>query len=299
MAAQMKLPFFHEDRPAPWLVPLSLLLAAVFVLPCAEIVRLSFTDASLVGGTARFSLRSYAALFSSFAFLEMLATTLAFVFASVVLQVGLGFLIALYVDYGVSKGFRGTMVVRAAVLVAWAIPGVVIGIIWRLMYSELDSGILTTAIRAFFPGSRPVFLSDPRNALACAVVANVWRGTAYSMILIYAGLQTFPAEIVEAAKIDRANAFQRLFLIVVPVLLPLILISAILVTVQTFNTFDMLMSLTGGGPGRSTEVIALNVYRTIFYDFDLGRGSAAALSLLAINVAMTVAYFRFSAGTRE
>ena len=293
MKAKIRLPFRPEDNPALWLVPLSALLALVFVLPCAEIVRLSFTSAGFPAGSSEFSLRSYSALFSDTAFIKMLGTTLLFVFLSAAFQVGLGFLLALYTDYGVAKGYRGTMLVRAAVLAAWAVPGVVIGIIWRMMYSELDSGIITGILKAFFPDIRPVFLSDPKNALVCAVVANIWRGTAYSMILLYAGLRTFPAEIIEAAKIDRANALQRFFLIVVPVLLPIILISTILVTVQTFNTFDMLMSLTGGGPGRSTEVIALNIYRTIFFDLDLGKGAAAALTLLLINIVMTLIYFRY------
>ena len=279
-----------------WLLPLGLLCLGVFIIPVLSIVRLSFSESTLMRTSEAFTFASYGKLLTSPDFLSILRTTLVFVAAGVFFQVIIGFLIALYLDYGSQRGIRGTLVVRTSVLAAWAIPGVVIGVVWKIMFSEMNSGIITALSRLVLPAARPQFLSSPLGALVCSIVANVWRGTAYSMILLYAGLMTFPKDLNEAAQIDGANALMRLLRIKLPVLAPLFMICVLLVTVQTFNTFDMIMALTGGGPGRSTEVMALNIYKTIFNDFDLGRGSAAAMLLLGINIGITFLYFRMLKG---
>lgn len=282
-----------------WLLPLALVCVGVFVVPVFQILQLSFTDSTLVKEGHEFTLKAYATLLTSPDFGSILVTTLVFVAASVLLQVFLGLGIALYLDHGNQRGYRGMLIVRTAVLAAWAIPGVVIGVVWKMMFSELDSGLMTTLAHFVNPDARLQFLSSPIGALVSSIVANVWRGTAYSMILLYAGLMTFPNDLNEASQIDGAGTFRRLFQIKLPVLAPLFLICVLLVTVQTFNTFDMLMALTGGGPGRATEVIALNIYKTIFTEFDLGRGAASAMLLLVINVVMTWVYFRFLKGGEE
>jgi multiple sugar transport system permease protein len=113
------------------------------------------------------------------------------------------------------------------------------------------------------------------------------------MILLYAGLQTLPEDVMEAARVDGANAWQRLTRIVLPLLAPILLINLIVVSIETFNTFDMVLALTGGGPGRSTEVVALSIYNQIFQQFDLGQGAATAVLLLTINLLMTFVYVGF------
>jgi len=287
-----KLKHGEEQAPRSYLVPLFAVCLAVFLFPIAEIVRLSFSDADLLRPTYSYTLKTYAATVGSPGFARMMAVTAVFVIFSVFFQIALGFVIAFYVDAGQKRGWRGTLVVRTVVLVSWAIPGVIIGVIWKMLYSEIDSGVLTYIVKALNPAGKGIpFLSSPGYALAAAIIANIWRGTAYSMILLYAGLQTFPQDIIEAAIIDRAGFFARLWHIILPVLAPMILITAILVTVQTFNTFDMVMALTGGGPGTSTEVIALNIYKSIFHEFNLSRGAAVSVILLVINIVMTVGYF--------
>lgn len=278
--------------PLVWLLPLIVVLLATFVYPIFEIARLSFTDASLVGTDYEYTLGSYTSLFRSPYFLSMLRVTAIFVFASVAFQMFLGFLIALVVDQGRRRGLRASVVTRTAVLSAWAIPGVIIGIIWNILYQQGATGILNYVFETIGFGSVP-FLSDPQVALASVTFANIWRGTAFSMILIYAGLQTLPDDVLDAARVDGANAFQRLFRVVLPLLAPMLFINLVIVTIETFNTFDMVLALTGGGPGRSTEVIALSIYNQIFQQFHLGQGAATAVLLLSINVVMTVFYLRF------
>jgi multiple sugar transport system permease protein len=204
----------------------------------------------------------------------------------------LGFLIALLVDQGAKRGMRTSIVTRTAVLSAWAIPGVIIGIIWSILYEQSAAGILNYLLSFVGFGEVP-FLSNPQVALASVTLANVWRGTAFSMILLYAGLQTLPDDVMEAARVDGANAWQRLTRVMLPLLAPMLFINLVIVSIETFNTFDMVLALTGGGPGRSTEIAALSVYNQIFEQFNLGQGAATAVLLVAVNLIMTFVYVRF------
>ncbi|WP_413376007.1 carbohydrate ABC transporter permease [Alkalihalobacillus sp. 1P02AB] len=279
------------NSPLPWLLPLAIILLFVFLYPIFEIIKFSFTNASLLETDLTFTLDSYKRLFSLSGFYHMLTITAIFVVCSVLFQLFFGFLIASAIDQGQKLKLRGTVIVRTAVLTAWAIPGVIIGIIWRIMYNETNAGILNYFVTTLGFNSIS-FLSDPNLALFSVILANVWRGTAFSMILIYAAIQTLPNDVMEAAKIDGANAFQRLIKVMLPMLAPIILITLIIISIDTFNTFDMVMALTAGGPGKSTEVIALSIYTVIFREFNLGQGAATAVVLLAINVIMTLVYLK-------
>ncbi|HYZ03573.1 MAG TPA: sugar ABC transporter permease [Rubrobacter sp.] len=281
-----------RDSPVPWLLPLAAVLGVTFLFPVFEIARLSFTDASLVGEDYFYTLESYLDLFRSPYFANMLQATAVFVFASVFLQMFMGFLIALLVDQGAKRGMKTSIVTRTAVLSAWAIPGVIIGIIWSILYEQSAAGILNYVLSFVGFGEVP-FLSDPQVALASVTLANVWRGTAFSMILLYAGLQTLPNDVMEAAKVDGANAWQRLTRVMLPLLAPMLFINLVIVSIETFNTFDMVLALTGGGPGRSTEIAALSVYNQIFEQFNLGQGAATAVLLVAVNLIMTFVYIKF------
>ena len=281
-----------RDLPALWLLPLAVVLSVTFLFPVFEVARLSFTDASLIDDAYSYTLESYLDLSRSPYFANMLWVTAIFVFASVFLQMLLGFLIALLVDQGAKRGMRTSIVTRTAVLSAWAIPGVIIGIIWSILYEQSAAGILNYVLSFVGFGEVP-FLSDPQVALASVTLANVWRGTAFSMILLYAGLQTLPNDVMEAAKVDGANAWQRLTRVMLPLLAPMLFINLVIVSIETFNTFDMVLALTGGGPGRSTEIAALSVYNQIFEQFNLGQGAATAVLLVGVNLIMTFVYVRF------
>ncbi len=271
---------------------MTVLLLAVFVYPMVEIVRLSFTEAGLIEPVQDYTLGSYADVLGSAGFARTLRVTFLFVVASIVFQILLGLAIALLIDEASRRGLRGTVVTRTAVLTAWAIPGVVIGIIWSLLYQETTSGILNYGLSLIGLSGQVPFLSDPTSALVSVIVANVWRGTAFSMILCYAGLQTVSRDILEAARVDGASYWRTLRSIVLPLLLPILTINVIIVTVETFNTFDMVLALTGGGPGTATEVLALRVYSEIFEQLNLGRGAALGAVLMSINVVMIAVYLR-------
>ncbi|NOU99799.1 carbohydrate ABC transporter permease [Paenibacillus planticolens] len=281
-----------SNSPVPWLLPTAIVLLLVFVYPVIEVIRSSFTNANLMDPDYTYTLLSYRKLLNNPDLLHMISITLIFVAGSVFFQMLLGFMIALMVDLGNKRKLIGTVLVRTTVLSAWAIPGVIIGIIWSMLYNESDAGILNYIVTSMGFSKIP-FLSDPHTALASITLANIWRGTAFCMIMIYAGFQTVPGDVREAAKIDGAASFQTLIKIIIPILAPILFINMITSVVATFNTFDMVMALTAGGPGKSTEVIALNVHSQIFQLFDLGQGAATAVILLLINLVMTGLYFRF------
>jgi multiple sugar transport system permease protein len=112
------------------------------------------------------------------------------------------------------------------------------------------------------------------------------------MILQYAGLQSIPDELYEAAEVDGANALQSFWHITIPQLRPILMINIILITIQTLNTFDMILPLTGGGPGQATEVLSLRAYNVIFREFSLSEGAVLAVIMLAIAMVLTLAYRR-------
>jgi multiple sugar transport system permease protein len=280
-----------EDRPALWLAPLCLLLSVLYLYPLLDVVRLSFTDTTDAATPAHYTLASYRAVFGSPEFLAMTRVTAMFVIASIAGQLLGGLLIAALVCAGERRRLPGAGAVRAIVMVGWVLPGVVIGIIWKLLLDESGAGVM--AYTGLLFGTRnPVFLSAPVPALIWVTVANIWRGTAFSMILQYAGMKTVPVALYEAATVDGAGPLQRFLHITLPSLRGILLINLVLITIATLNSFDMVLSLTGGGPGRATEVVALYIYHLVFAEFQFGRGAAVAVLLMAVGLAMSVCYGR-------
>lgn len=274
-----------------WLLPTLVLLALVFGYPIVQVVRLSFTDASLVAGSGSYTLSSYRSLLVDLG--QVLTVTAVFVIGSVVFQMLLGFLVALLIDESGRRGLRGVVLTRTVVMTAWAIPGVVIGIIWKLMYQESSSGILNYLLSLVGADGNISFLSSPHVALASVTVANIWRGTALSMILCYAGLKTIPRDTVEAAHLDGAGAFNTLRYVILPQMRPVLIVNLIIVTVETLNTFDMVQALTAGGPGDSTQVLALGIYNQVFGNQALGDGAALSVLLMVVNMVIVFGYLRY------
>ena len=279
------------EHPLVWLAPLAVVLLVTYVYPAIDVIRFGFTDATLLNPQYDYTLASYETVIDDPDLPGILGTTLIFVVASVVLQLTLGLLIAMALHRGVKRGLPGVSVVRVIILASWIVPGVSAGIIWQLIFNEASYGFLNGLLRA--GGLSPVaWLSDPDLAIWSAVIANVWRGTAFSMILLYAGLLVIPPSLYEAAEVDGANALKQFWYITLPQLRVIMLINTILISIFTLNTFDLILPLTGGGPGRATEVLALYAYNTVFRNFDLSNGAVLAVVLLLISLAFTFFYVR-------
>jgi multiple sugar transport system permease protein len=184
------------------------------------------------------------------------------------------------------------------VLLGWIIPGVLVGVLWRLLLVENRSGIVNHALSAFGAGPLPL-LSTPALALTAVIVANTWRGAAFTMILQYAGLQRIPRELHEAADLEGLGAWARLRWLILPQLAPVLALNLVLATIQTLNTFDLILPLTGGGPARRTEVVSLFMYRSAFFELEAGRAAAVAVLLLAVNLALAVVALRLGERWQE
>jgi multiple sugar transport system permease protein len=280
------------DHPLPWLFPTLLALAVFQLYPMVEAIRLSFTNASLVSDQSRYvGLAQYARLVADPEFYAMLRVTGIFAFSSVVLHVLLGLLLALAIDYGVRRGLAGHLTTRVSVLLAWIIPGIIIGLVWKVLLIESQFGAVNHFLGMLDVGPIP-FRSNPTLALVSTVVAGTWRGTAFSMIMIYGGLQRIPQRLYEAARVDGAGRVARFRHVTLPQLQSVLFVTTVLVTIYALNTFDLIFALTGGGPGRATEVLALFMYQEAFGTYALGRGAAIAVVMLGINLTVTAVYLR-------
>jgi multiple sugar transport system permease protein len=281
----------NENRPAVWMAPLLAIVTLFYLYPAFEVLRFSFTNSSLLQQNYDYTLRTYLRTLGDSVLYDVIWTTAVFVIASVVLQLALGLLIAVAANRARRRKLPGMVFMRSVILSAWVMPGIVIGIVWAIVLNEASYGLANLLLSTVGIGS-VAWLSNPNTALVSIIIANVWRGTAFSMILQYAGLQSIPDELYEAAEVDGAGVLQSFWYITIPQLKPIILINIILITISTLNTFDMILPLTGGGPGRATEVLSLRTYNVIFGQFSLAGGAVLAVIMLAISLGLTLGYRR-------
>jgi multiple sugar transport system permease protein len=278
------------DNPLPWLLPTLAALALFQLYPLIEAVRLSLTNEVLTTtGTEFVGLENYVELFTSIGFQQMVVVTAVFAVSSIVLHTLCGLLLALAIDYGVRRGLRGHLTTRVSVLLAWIVPGIIIGLIWKVMLVESPLGAINYLLGTVDIGPIP-FRSNPTLALVSTIVAGTWRGTAFAMIMIYGGLQRIPQRLYEAARVDGAGRWARFRHVTIPQLKPVLFVTIVLVSIYALNTFDLIFALTNGGPGQATEVFALFMYRKAFTDYALGEGAAVAVVLLGVNLLLTAVY---------
>ena len=279
------------DHPLPWLLPTLVALALFQLYPLVEAIRLSFTDEELTSlDTAFIGFDNYVSLFTSSDFVDMLVVTAKFALSSIVLHVLFGLVLALAIDYGVRRGLRGHLTTRVSVLLAWIVPGIIIGLIWKVMLVESQLGAVNYILGMAGIGPVP-FRSNPDLALVSTIAAGTWRGTAFAMIMIYGGLQRIPQQLYEAARVDGAGRWARFRHVTIPQLKPVLFVTIVLVTIYALNTFDLIFALTGGGPAEATEVLALFMYRKAFESpFSLGEGAAVAVFMLGLNLLLTAVY---------
>lgn len=272
-----------------WLIPTFLVLGIFYLSPLIEVIKYSFTNAQVGSVTFEYSLNSYKSVLSSSDFFRVLVTTLIFVGGSVFFQLFLGLLTALVVN----TELPGHKIVMLSMICAWVVPGIITGIIWQMMYSDASWGIINYFLKLM--GLKPVpFLYDPGWALFAATLANIWRGTGFSGIVQYGALKAIPKNLYEAAEVDGANIWQKFFCITLPQLKPMLFINAVLITISTFNTYDSIYSLTKGGPGDATTVLALKTYKEVFSYFNIGKGSVYAVIMVLLSFVFTLIYFRLS-----
>lgn len=199
------------------------------------------------------------------------------------------FLIGLSLALLLNHEFRGRTWLRVGILVPLMVPPLASGLVWRIMYDD-EFGIIPYFVRMV--GTPPIFLGDPKVALYAVVATEVWRASPFMVLVLLAALQALPQELIEAAQVDGASSLQVFRHITLPFILPVIIVALLFRTVDALRTFDLIFLLTQGGPGTTTEVVSMFIYRWGFRHFKLGFTSAASILLFLATLVICLFYLR-------
>jgi len=279
--------------------PALILVAGIYLYPAIFTLILSFAEFDMAAlEIGRWvGLKNYVALFANAGFVDAIWRTIYF---GLLISVGAtvaGFLIALLLN----EEFYGRTLLRVVVVLPWAVPPVVAGVLWGQMF-HADVGFVNALLfRLGLIDSYRIWFGDGRTALHIIALAEVWKALPFMTLFILAGLQSLPPQLHEAAAIDGATAWQRFRFIVFPLMLPIVIPLMLIQFVWAMKAFDTIFVLTRGGPAGQTTTMNYFVYLEAFQSFDLGRASAAAYSLLVVTliVVLLVTVLRRLAATRR
>lgn len=275
-----------------FVVPMLLYMLALTLYPVIVNLQTSLFNVDVMtflrGGAAFVWFDNYAKLLHDAAFQK--ATLLSFVFtcASIVLQFTLGFALALFF----AKPFPGSGVLRALLLLAWLLPSVVVGNIFRWMLDG-DYGPLNYALRTLgLLHEKQYWLLAPATALGGVILANAWVGIPFNMMLLLAGLQNISPSLYEAAAIDGAGSVQRFWSITLPQMRPVAFGVMLLSFIYTFKVFDLVYIMTKGGPVDATNTLPIYTFKLTFDFFRFGDGAASSTLLLIGLLLVALGYSR-------
>lgn len=238
-------------------------------------------------------LDNYLAIARDARFWAALGHTAFFTIVSVALELILGLALAL----ALNRTFRGRGIVRVSVLLPWAIPTVVAGLVARFIFQS-PSGIADLLlIKLGITHDPVVWLAGARSAWVPVILADVWKTTPFVGLLLLAGLQNIDTALYDAAAIDGASRWQQLWRITLPLLQPAVMVALIFRTLDAFRVFDLVYVLTGGGPGTSTEPIALYTFTSLLQNLQFGYGAALSTVIFAITFVLALLYIRWLGGT--
>lgn len=267
------------------LAPAAFILALACIYPVVVGFQLSFFSWQLGipwEGKIFVGLENFVSLFKSGVFYTVLRVTLTFVFTVVLIELGLGLLLALLLE----GKLRGVNIFRSIFILPMMIAPVVVGLIWRFLYDP-SFGLINYLLSVV--GIAPkIWLADLSLALPSVIIADIWQWTPFMLILILAGLQSLPSEPIEAAVVDGASYFQVLAYVKIPLLKPVLGVAVILRLIDAFKVVEVIFNMTFGGPGRSTTVWALQIYKTAFMSQRLGMASTYAVVLLLVQLVLSM-----------
>jgi len=270
-----------SDRAIAWLfvAPTILLLLAINIFPLIWTVRLSFTnfrvnrpnrEADFVG------LRNYERILTDGDIWVTMQATAHFLFWTIVLQVLIGFTLA----YLINKKFRGSDLWTTVIVLPMMLSPAVVGNFWTFLYQP-QIGLFNYVV-GFLSGTDPSgFSMIGEVALApwAIVIVDTWMWTPFVMLICLAGLRSIPESIYEAAECDRASKWRQFWTITIPMVLPFLMLAVLFRGIENFKMFDLVVQLTGGGPGSTTELTSINLKREAFEKWRTGYASAYAVIL--------------------
>jgi multiple sugar transport system permease protein len=273
-------PFWQRETTLGWLLlaPVLAVMAVLVVWPFGTAIWISFTDKSIGREANWVGLSNFAQVVSSPRFVRSIQNSLIFTVVAISLKLVLGMAMALVLN----KAFFGRNILRAYFLVPWVLPGFVAYMIWRWFLDPLQ-GVVNYALTDLGLITFPLeFLSSPSWALPSVIVAHVWRSFPFFGVAFLAGLQNIPSELYEAAAVDGANGWHKFRFITIPGLRHVILVVLMLSTIWTFNAFEPIYLLTGGGPADATMVYTVLAYEMGIVNMRLGEASAVPVLILPI-----------------
>ena len=270
------------------LIPALVLLLAFFIIPIVLTVYYSFTNMALTGAAAQnfqfIGLENYKRILSDPNTLVSIRNTFIFLIGSLVGQSVLGFLIAYFMK-GKAKAFRS--VVGPCILAGWVMPEIVVSLCCLAFFDV--SGTFNKIIGTLhIPGVDFIY----GHPMMTVIIANVWHGTAFSMLNFQSALDNVSGDIEEAARVDGANRIQTLVRIIVPCIKDTIATNTMLNTLSTLGVFGLIWALTGGGPGMSTTTLPIYMYNQGLKNFQLGQGTAVGMILLFVGAVCSIIYTR-------
>src|SRR5215213_5539555 len=273
-----------------WLLLLPALAAVAFVAlyPLGQTIYYSFTDQQFLAGiepTHWVGLENYKDLIHDTLFRNAVVLTVKFTLITVTFEFVLGMIIALVVN----SGFKGRGVMRAVMLVPWAIPTVISAQMWKWMYNDVYgvvNDLLVTTL-GILPAN-VAWLADPATALFAVAAVDVWKTTPFVALLLLAGLQVIPEDLYEAAEVDGASVLQQFWKITLPLLKPAILVTLIFRTLDALRVFDVFYVFFGNRP--DTQTMAIYAQSTIVGDGHVGYGAAISVAIFLIIAIFVVIY---------
>ena len=269
--------------PYLYVLPAALLVTAFLIYPMVTTLYLSFTNADGLMAPDFVGLANYVKLFGDANFLRPLGNTLIWTAASLVLPVGLGFLFAISIN-----ALHGSAFFKSGIYLPATISATATGVLFTFFLDR--NGIINLLLRGVGLEDWAInwLYTIPQNTWAM-IMAYTWQATGLNMMLFLVGLQALPREPLEAAQLDGARGWTLMWRIVLPMLTPYIVIASLLAVVNGFKVFDTIWVMTQGGPARSSETLAVTMYREGFILFD--QGYAAAVAVVISVVALGFSYF--------
>lgn len=291
--------YIFSDKLIPYfyILPSVLFLGVILGFPILFSVIISFQKydlAALVSKQAQFiGLQNYFDVLNQPAFSTALLHSLKFTFFSILFQFTIGLGLALLF----SKTFPMSNIMRGLLLSGWQIPSVVTGTLFLFLFN-LDYGLINFLLTSMRVITEPIgWIVQADTALTAVIIANIWLGIPFNIIMLSAGITGLPEDVYEAATMDGANGWQKTIYITMPLLKPTILAVLMLGFIYTLRVFDVIWIITKGGPGSATEVLPTFAYRLSFIHFNFGQSAAVAVIMLFILSFGAALYLR--AITRE
>ena len=281
----------NRSTPYFFALPAIAVMAFGLVYPIGYMLYASFLDwdpSQRIGEAEWVGIRNYVTLWGDPSFQESFGVTLTFAAVVVSVEMVLGVGLALLLD----RKIRGMSLLRTIFILPMMIAPIVVGLIWKYMYHP-SVGIFNRTLRDW--GFEPIpWLSSTEWSLTSIIIADVWQWTPFVFILSLAALQSLPRSALEAARIDGANGWQQVVHIKLPLMMPVLIVTALLRLIDAFKVLEVILVMTNGGPGLSTEILALRIQRTVAEFRKLGEGSALSVYLLALVLLITLAMFAFT-----